>query len=88
MRFAYWTRKSTDTLSEYEILIAFPPQQRLRERDSILRYKYMASLVLYNIITYHVGFSLFLSIFLSVFIYYLLRKYLPSLTFRHCASSV
>jgi hypothetical protein len=79
MRFAYWTSKATDTLSEYEILIAFPRQQRLRERNSILRYTYMTSLVLYNIITYHIGLSLFLSLFLSVFIHYFPRKYSPPL---------
>jgi len=30
MRFTYWTGKATDTLSEYEILFAFPRQQWLR----------------------------------------------------------
>jgi hypothetical protein len=38
--FAYWRSKATDTFSENEIFIAFPRQQRLRERDSILRYTY------------------------------------------------
>jgi hypothetical protein len=33
MRFAYWTTEGTDTYSEYVILIAFPRQQRLRERN-------------------------------------------------------
>jgi hypothetical protein len=37
MRFACWINKSTDTRSEYVILIAFPRQQWLRERASMLR---------------------------------------------------
>ena len=36
MRFACWVTKATDTHSEYIILIAFPLQQWLRERASIL----------------------------------------------------
>jgi hypothetical protein len=45
MRFACWITKATDTHSEYVILIAFPVQQWLRERASVLRYTYIASLV-------------------------------------------
>jgi hypothetical protein len=37
MRFACWIIKATDTHSEYVILIAFPLQQWLRERASMLR---------------------------------------------------
>jgi hypothetical protein len=44
MRFACWINKATGTHSEYVILIAFPRQQRLRERTSILRYTYVACL--------------------------------------------
>jgi len=44
LRSACWMTKSTDTHSEYVILIAFP-QQWLRERASLLRYKYLACLV-------------------------------------------
>jgi len=36
MRFARWTAKATDTYLEYVILIAFPQQQWLRERTSVL----------------------------------------------------
>jgi len=36
---------ATDTHSEYVILIAFPSQQWLRERASILRYTYIVRLV-------------------------------------------
>ena len=35
MRFAEWITKTTDTRSEYVILIAFPRQQWLRESCSI-----------------------------------------------------
>jgi hypothetical protein len=51
MRFACWITKAIDTHSEYVILIAFPRQQWLRERASVLRYKYIACRVfelLYN----------------------------------------
>ena len=46
MRIACWTAKATDTHSEYVILIAFPLQQWLYERASVLRYTYIACLVL------------------------------------------
>jgi hypothetical protein len=36
-RFECWITKATDTHSEYVILIAFPRQQWLRERASVLR---------------------------------------------------
>jgi len=41
IRFACWVTKATETNSEYIISIAFPHQQRLRERASILRYTYV-----------------------------------------------
>jgi hypothetical protein len=44
MRTALWITKATDTPSEYVILIAFPLQQWLRERASLLRYTYIACL--------------------------------------------
>ena len=37
MRFTHWLTKATNTHSEYVILIAFPLQQWLRERASVLR---------------------------------------------------
>jgi hypothetical protein len=37
MRISYWITKATDTHWEYVLLIAFPRQQWLRERASILR---------------------------------------------------
>ena len=37
MRFAFWITEATNTDSEYVILPAFPPQQWLRERVSLLR---------------------------------------------------
>jgi hypothetical protein len=45
MRFAFRMTKATDTHSEYLILIAFPRQQWLRERVSMLPYMYIVSLV-------------------------------------------
>jgi len=46
MRISCWIPKSTNTHSEYVTLIAFPLQQRLLERASMLRYTYFASLVI------------------------------------------
>jgi len=43
MRFACYITKSTDTHSEYAIVIAFQRQQWLRERTSVLRYTHIAS---------------------------------------------
>ena len=37
MRIACWIPKATDTHSEYVTLIAFPLQQWLHERTSVLR---------------------------------------------------
>jgi hypothetical protein len=45
MRFACRIPKTTDAPSECVILIVFPQQQWLRERVSMLRYKYTACLV-------------------------------------------
>jgi len=45
MSLACWMPKATDTHSEYVILVAFPRQQWLRERASVLRYTYIACLV-------------------------------------------
>jgi hypothetical protein len=46
MRFACWVPKDTNTLSEYAIRIAFPRQQRLRERASVLHCMYNASVAI------------------------------------------
>jgi hypothetical protein len=47
MRFACWIIKATDTHSEYTTFLAFPWQQWLRERASILCYMYTACLLYY-----------------------------------------
>ena len=46
MRIACWIPKATNTHSEYVILIAFPLQQWLQERASMLRYTYTACIVI------------------------------------------
>ena len=46
MRVECWTPKATNTHSQYVILIAFPMQQWLQERGSVLRYPYIGCLVL------------------------------------------
>ena len=45
MRIACWIRKATNTHSQYVITIAFPLQQWLHERPSVLRYTYITCLV-------------------------------------------
>jgi hypothetical protein len=47
MRFACWITKAADTHWEYVTLVAFPRQQWLRERASLLRYMYSAILFKY-----------------------------------------
>jgi hypothetical protein len=44
MRIACWVPKSTNTNSEYVILIAFPRQQWLHELACMFRYTYLACL--------------------------------------------
>ena len=45
MRIACWINKATNTRPQYVMLIAFPLQQWLHERASMLRYTYIARLV-------------------------------------------
>ena len=45
MRIACWIPKATETHLEYAILIAFPLHQWLRERATMSRYTYIASIV-------------------------------------------
>ena len=46
IRNACWIPTATNTLSEYVILIALPPQQLLHNCTSMLHYTYIARLVL------------------------------------------
>jgi hypothetical protein len=48
MRISCWIPKATNTHSEYVILISCPLQQRLHESTSVLRDKYIASLVIHT----------------------------------------
>jgi len=48
VRIACWIPKATNRHSEYVILIAFPLQQWLHERASVLRYTYIACLVFFS----------------------------------------
>ena len=49
MPIAYWKTKATNANSEYVILTAVAQQQGLHERAAILRYAYIACLVVYSI---------------------------------------
>jgi hypothetical protein len=51
MRFACWITKATDTHRDYVILIAFWWQQWLRERASMVHYRYTACLVIVLVLT-------------------------------------
>ena len=55
MQIAFLTSKAKNTHSEYVILIAFPLQQWLHDRASLLRYTYIVFL-------YHLSLMLVLSI--------------------------
>jgi hypothetical protein len=46
MRIACWIPKATNTHSQYVTLVAFPLQQWLNERTPLLRYTYIACLVI------------------------------------------
>jgi hypothetical protein len=46
MRITCWTPKSANTHSEYDIFIDFPLQQWLHESATMLRYTYIACLVI------------------------------------------
>jgi hypothetical protein len=45
MRMAWWIHKATNTDSQYGILVAYPLQQWLHERASMLRCTYIPCLV-------------------------------------------
>jgi len=51
MLFACWVTEATDTHLGYVIINAFPLQQWLHERTSVLRYTYFALLVLFVFVT-------------------------------------
>ena len=63
MRFACWIPKAINTLSEYVILIAFPLQQCLHERNSMSRYTYIACLFIFPFLLSSVFSSSFYSSF-------------------------
>ena len=52
MRIACWINKATNTQSEYVILFAFPLQQWLCERASMLRYTYNACLPVWFFVSF------------------------------------
>jgi len=45
IRIAFWIPKTTNTCSGFVILLDFPLQQWLQERDSMLCYLYIAGLL-------------------------------------------
>jgi hypothetical protein len=57
MRLECWITTATNTHSEYGILIAFPRQQWLRERASMLHYTYIVHLVYKTLVFYSIRFA-------------------------------
>ena len=49
MRIVWWIHKTTNTHSEYLIIIAFPQEQCLYERASLLRHTFIRSVVLLSL---------------------------------------
>ena len=49
MLFVYWVTKAGNKHFEYVIGVAFPFQQWLNKRTSVLRYTYIACLVMHNV---------------------------------------
>ena len=75
MRIPCWITEATNTHSEYVILNAFPLQQWLHERSSILRYTYIACLVfLLSFFYFFVLTLLFISSWSSYFFFPLLSR--------------
>jgi hypothetical protein len=50
MRIGCWVPKATNTHSDYVILAAFPQEQCLHERATVLRYMCIACLVSYQVL--------------------------------------
>jgi len=48
MRISRWVRTAANTRSEYVVLIDFPLQQWLYDRNSMLRYTYIACLLYFS----------------------------------------
>jgi len=49
MLYVCWTTKATNKHLEYVICVAFPLQQWLNKRTPVLRYTYIACLVMHNV---------------------------------------
>ena len=64
--------KATNAHSEYVILIAFSRQKLLQERDSVLRYTYIAFFVLKFLIDYRMSLSLLRCIIICYYIFKIL----------------
>ena len=81
MRCACWIHKATDTHSEYVTLIAFPRQQWLCERASLLRYTYIACLIVCGLVRYIYIYIYIHELFLSL-ITPLAPRWMAGVSFR------
>jgi hypothetical protein len=71
VRIGCWIPKATNTHSEYVLLIAFPLQQWLHERSSVLRHLYIAILVCVCVcVCVYVCHSIYLSYLVEIIINY------------------
>jgi len=91
MRIACWIPKATNTHIEYAILTAFPLQQWLHERASILRYMHIACLLQFRNITvvnHTIGFSFFLSVASTAGVMYRAKGVIINVTFQRFNSGL
>jgi hypothetical protein len=73
MLIACWITKATNTHSQYVILIAIPLQQWLQERASMLRYTYIACLVMHYLFEVLMRrFKLYKYLYLCLFLLFIL----------------
>jgi hypothetical protein len=79
VRIACWIPKAANSHSEYVMLIAFPTQQWLQERLSILRYTYITCLLFLLIFFFFFFFFFFFLLFLLFLFLFLL--FLSSFSF-------
>jgi hypothetical protein len=69
MSFVCWITKATDTHSEYVTLIAFPLQQWLHERASMLCYMYIAYIIKYHLTEFAPNINTRIRVYICVCIY-------------------
>jgi len=91
MRIACWIPKATNTHMQYALLTAFPLQQWLHERASILRYMYTACLLQFRNITvvnHKISFSFFFSVVSTAGVIYRAKGVIMNVNFQRFNSGL